>query len=142
MNPIRLAIIVSVLLGVAMVPWNYALKQMASSQFLMMLGVAFLVASEVVRRIDEQPFTFSYVALGLAVAAIVPYVVAVCAVNPIYKRTPPEMLPVVAAILAAFALPALFVNAFVSRTLPSMAEMVFIAVTIIGVAGLSLFGRH
>lgn len=144
MNPKMLAIVVSTLLGISMVPWNHALKHMTTNQFLMMLGAAFIAAGEMMRRVENQPFTLtvSRIALVLAVMTIVPYVLAMCLSGPMYRRTSPETLPVVAAILAAFAVPAMAVNAIVFRTLPTLTEAAFIFVTIFGVIGLSLFGRH
>lgn len=142
-NPIVLAIITSLMLGAAMVPWNHALKHMTSSQFMLMLGGAFIAASEVVRRLQGQPFTFSlnYTALGLAIVTIVLYVPAICISGPMYKMTTPQLFPVVAAILAAFAIPAMMINAAISRTLPSLIEVLFIALTIIGVVGLNLVSK-
>ena len=139
MNPIVLAMIAALLLGLAMVPWSYTLRTMSGGLFFIGLGVAFLLAGIAQLR---QPITYSKNAIITGLIAAVFYVAGMTVMNFMYARARPEHLPAIAAIIAAFVVPAIIVNAIVSRTLPSAIELVLVVIVTAGCVGLGVVGKH
>lgn len=135
MNPIILACIASLLLGLSMVPWSYTLRAMSGGLFFIGLGIAFVLTGIAQLR---PPITYTRTTIMTGLLATVFYVAGMTVMNPMYARARPEHLPAIAAILAAFVVPAIIVNAIVSRTLPSTIETILVVIVTAGCIGLGL----
>jgi len=139
MNPIILACIASLLLGLSMVPWSYTLRAMSGGLFFIGIGTAFVFAGIAQLR---SPVVYTKNTIITGLLAIVFYIAGMTIMNFMYARARPEHLPAIAAILAAFAIPAIIVNAIVSRMMPSAIEMILVVIVTAGCVGLGLVGKQ
>ena len=139
MNPIILAIIASLLLGLSMVPWSYTLRVMSGSVFFIGIGIAFIISGIAQMK---RPIVYDKNSVLTGLLAIAFYVAGMTVMNFMYAKSRPEHLPAIGAIIAAFVVPALIVNAIVSRTLPTATEIILVIVVTAGCVGLGIVGKH
>lgn len=98
-----------------MVPWNMTMKSVKSGDFFMALGVVFMRGGALLSYYQQPVGSLTAKVAVVAALAIAPYVGALALMNVVYSKTTSETLPIVAAILAAFIIPALVLNSVIGK---------------------------
>lgn len=139
-NPNFLAFLAAMGFGLMLIPWNKTLQSMGNPQFFIILGLAFIISGIVQQQIWGGKTSFSFNALALAIFSVIFYVGALNSFN-FAMATPGVKLGVVAAITATYPIIGTLSIAIFTGQVPTFKEGVFILMTGVGVAGLSLSGK-
>lgn len=133
---ILFAILAALLFGVVFIPWNITLQKINNSQFLIVLGAVFLVVGFLDHFVKGNSLTFTGNSILWAVPTAIIYVFAIMAVNLALNNLQIK-LAVIAAIIATYPMITTTFEALLERQMPSLQMMIFMALTISGIVGLS-----
>ncbi len=137
------AIIVAVLLGIAVMLWSAALKRVSGGEFFIILGFVYCLAGLIQLRFCGDKFVTSGQGFLITILCATVYVCALIGFNYMYARAEGTQVAIVTAISATYPLVVAVLVSVMSRRMLTWRETAFLAITIIGVVGLSLSsGKH
>ncbi len=139
-NPNFLAFMAALGFGFMLIPWNKTLQNMGNPQFSIIIGLAFIVSGILQQWAWGGRVNLSFGALALGMIGIVFYVGALTSFN-FAVAAPAAKLGVVAAITATYPIIGVLAVAIFTGQIPTLREAIFIVISGIGVAGLSLSGK-
>jgi drug/metabolite transporter (DMT)-like permease len=140
-NPNYIAMATSVLLGVLVLFWSMTLKRITGTEFMLVLGVAYLLLGSVQYVWGAQFRPLPLTALGLAFFTAVLYAGSFLAMNYVFGH-PKVNLPIATAITAAYPVVTAAVAFVVMGQRFTLRETVFFTMAVGGVVGLGLSGKQ
>lgn len=137
MNPIVVALLIAVVMGLGVFPWTAALRQISSPEYLAIEGVFFLIGGTIWRLASgplAMPSTKG-IFLGLGTAAV--YFLIMAGLNYVFAGVTGLQVAIVTAITAAYPIVTALVAAVLARKMLSPTQTVFLLMAVGGVVGMA-----
>lgn len=139
-NPNFLAFLAALGFGLMLIPWNRTLQNMGNPQFLVIIGVMYVIIGLAQQSLQNGKTNFAIGPMTLAVFATLIYIFAITSFN-FAVAAPGAKLGVIAAITATYPAIATISAVIFEKQAPTLQELSLITLTIVGVVGLSLIGK-
>ncbi len=140
-NPNHVAMGASILLGALTLFWSMTLKRVTGSEFMIVLGVTYLVIGSAQYVWGGQYRTLPLVGFGVALFTAVLYACSFIAMNYVFGH-PSVNLPIASAITAAYPVVTAIITFVLMGQRFTLRETVFFCMAVGGVVGLGLSGKQ
>jgi len=142
MNPYIVAGLTAVILGIAVIPWNAAVRGgMSNGALFAIQGLIYFIVGAILLWSRQENLAYTFKLWVFAIAACVLYVLVFFTFNSALSN-PKTRLSIAVAIMATNPVITLIVNSAVQGEMPSFVQIFCILITLGGVIGLILTESH
>lgn len=141
MNPNLAAVIVAIVLGFAIIPWNIALKQVSGGQLFVAIGIVYVIGGMLQAKFWTGTRSLTGTSIAWAFGTAIIYFISITGCNYIFGH-PTARLPIVTAITAGYPIVTAIFAAALKKQMLTLAEIFFLTLAVGGIVGLSLTGKH
>ncbi len=137
LNPNLAAVLIALCFGVVIFPWAKATSKLGIGEFFIVIGVIYIIFGILQCLFRKNALSYSVDGLLWALITGIIYVLALSGIS-YYLPRPETNLRVFVTITAAYPLVTTVISTVAARKIPSIQELSFILLVIVGIAGLSL----